>query len=179
MKIGIVERGGYKASQRLKKIVTDKLNKLDKYFDDASAKVICHKQDKKEKLEITITSKGTLYRSEVVSGNMYDNIDLALPKLETQIVRARDKKKDKRAKRKSVKDLDLVPFEFLAEEPEQLPEVFKKKTFDLDPMTIDDARFAIERLGHDFYVFLNAKTGKVNVMYKRKDGKLGLINLKY
>ena len=96
MKVEIIERGNYKASQRLKKIVADKLNKLDKYFDEeARAKVICLKQDKKEKLEITITSKGFLYRSEVISPNMYDNIDLALPKLETQIVRARDKKKTK------------------------------------------------------------------------------------
>ncbi len=178
MKVEIIERGNYKASQRLKKIVADKLNKLDKYFDEeARAKVICLKQDKKEKLEITITSKGFLYRSEVISPNMYDNIDLALPKLETQIVRARDKKKTKT--KKSVKFMEVVPFEFLKEEPEELPEVFKKKTFSLDPMLIDDARYAIERLGHDFYVFLNAKTGRVNVMYKRKDGKLGLIDLKY
>ncbi len=179
MKVEIVERGGYKASARLKKVVTDKLNKLEKYFDDGvSAKVCASKQDKQEKLEITIKSKGFLYRSEVVSPNMYDNIDLALPKLEKQIVRALDKRKDK-SKRKGIKTLDLLPFEFLAEEPEELPEVIKKKVFDLAPMSIDDARFAIERVGHDFYIFLNARTGRVNVMYRRHDGKLGLIDLKY
>lgn len=180
MKIEIVERGSYKASQRFKKIVTDKLTKLDRYFDeDASAKVVCLKQDKKEKLEITIKSKGFLYRSEVISPNMYDNIDLALPKLEAQIVRARDKKKDKSKRRAAIKDMTVTPFEFLQEEPEELPEVFKKKTFELEPMTADAARFAIERLGHDFYIFLNARTGRVNVLYRRHDGKFGLIDVKF
>jgi len=72
-----------------------------------------------------------------------------------------------------------LPFEFIEEKPEALPSVYKKKTFELDPMLVDDARFAIERLGHDFFVFLNAETGKVNILYRRKDGKFGLIDLVY
>ncbi len=180
MKIDIVEKGGYKASQRLKKVLTDKINKLERYFgDDVSAKVVCSKEDKREKLEITLKNKGMLYRSEVASANIYDNIDLVLPKLEKQIVRVVEKKKSKaKSNRKTVRTME-VPFEFLAEEPEVLPEVFKKKTFDLDPMSIDEARYAIERVGHDFYIFLNAKTGRVNVMYKRHDNKLGVIDVKF
>ncbi len=177
MKIEINERVGYKAAQRFRKIIEEKLTRLDKYFDeDVSVKVVCSKQAKQEKLEITLKAKGYLYRSEVVSGNMYDNIDLALPKLEKQIVRAAGKRNDKK---KKVKDMTVLPFEFLQDEPEELPAIYKSKTFDLDPMLVDDARFAIERLGHDFYVFLNAETGKVNIIYRRKDGKFGLINLKY
>ena len=180
MKIEIIDRDGYKSAVRFKKIVTEKLEKLGKYFDDeAKVRVVCRKVAKQEKLEITLTSKGCLYRSEVTSDNMYDNIDIALPKLEKQIVRLADKKKDKKGK-KALKDMPAVlPFEFLDEEPEELPAIFKKKTFDLEPMLIDDARYAIERLGHDFYVFLNAESGKVNVLYKRADGKFGLIDLNY
>ena len=82
-----------------------------------------------------------------------------------------------KGKRKSAKGTD---FEFLAEAPDmELPEVVKTKVFDLDPTTIDDARDAIERLGHSFYVFLNANTGKVNILYKRKDDKLGLIEINF
>lgn len=180
MKIEIIDRDGYKSAARFKKIVTEKLEKLSKYFDDeAKVRVVCRKVAKQEKLEITLTSKGCLYRSEVASDNMYDNIDIALPKLEKQIVRLMDKKKDKKGK-KGLKDMpSVLPFEFLEEEPEELPSIFKKKTFDLEPMLIDDARYAIERLGHDFYVFLNAESGKVNVLYKRADGKFGLIDLNY
>lgn len=178
MKIEILERGGYTVSQRLERILKEKLERLSKYFDDeAKAKVVCMKEAKQEKLEITIQSKGLLYRSEVSSDNMYDNIDYALPKLEKQIVRNNEKRKEKKAK--GSKQENFLPFEFLEEEPEELPAIYKKKTFDLDPMLIDDARFAIERLGHDFFVFLNAETGKINIIYRRRDGKFGLIDLNY
>lgn len=178
MKIDIIERGGYQVSQRLERILNEKLEKLEKYFDDeVNVKIVCLKVAKQEKLEITVTSKGLMYRSEVTSDNMYNNIDYALPKLEKQIVRNSEKRKAKKAK--GSKQENLLPFEFLEKEPEEIPLVYKKKTFDLDPMLVDDARFAIERLGHDFFVFLNAETGKVNIIYRRKDGKFGLIDLVY
>ncbi len=176
MKIEILERGGYKAAKRMKTVIEDKLAKLDKYFDDeATAKVVFIKVAKQDKLEITISSKGLLFRCEVASDNMYNNIDYALPKLEKQIVRYNEKKKDK----KKGKNVIEFPFEFLEETPEELPAIYKTKTFDLDPMLIDDARFAIERLGHDFFAFLNAESGRVNIIYRRRDGKFGLIDLKY
>lgn len=92
MKIDIIERGGYKVSQHLERILNEKLSKLEKYFEDVNVKVVCSTVAKQEKLEITVTSKGLLYRSEVSSDNMYNNIDIALPKLEKQIVRNRDRK---------------------------------------------------------------------------------------
>lgn len=178
MKVEIIERGGYKVSDRLENILKEKLERLEKYFDDqVNAKVVCLKDAKKEKLEITVSSKGLLYRSEVSSDNMYANIDYALPKLEKQIVRTSEKRKEKKAK--GSKQENFLPFEFIEQAPEELPSIYKKKTFELDPILIDDARFAIERLGHDFFVFLNAETGKVNVLYRRKDGKFGLIDLIY
>ena len=178
MKIEIIERGGYQVSQRLDRILREKLERLSKYFDsEVNVKVVCLKVAKQEKLEITITSKGVLYRSEVTSDNMYNNIDYALPKLEKQIVRNSEKRKEIKAK--GSKQENFLPFEFIEREPEEVPMVYKTKTFDLDPMLIDDARFAIERLGHDFFVFLNAETGKINILYKRKDGKFDLIDLIY
>ena len=175
MEISFVEKK-YKASQHFKDVVTEKLSKLDKYFaEPATAKVYCSKINKTEKLEINVSCKGVIFRSEVDGNNNYENIDLALPKLERQIVRS--KQKFLKGKRKSPKGAD---FEFLAEAPDmELPEVVKTKVFDLDPTTIDEARDAIERLGHSFYVFLNANTGKVNVLYKRKDDKLGLIEINF
>ena len=178
MKLDILERGGYKVSQRLERILNEKLSRLEKYFnDEVNVKVVCSKNAKQEKLEITVSSKGLLYRSEVSSDNMYNNIDYALPKLEKQIVRNSEKRKEKKAK--GSKQENFLPYEFIEEAPEELPSVYKTKTFDLDPMLVDDARFAIERLGHDFFVFLNAETGKINILYRRKDGKFGLIDLVY
>lgn len=174
MKIKFVEKN-YKIADRFKKVITEKLDKLSKYFgDDMDVTVACVKQNKIEKLEVTISNKGLLYRSEVSGENMYNNIDLALPKLERQIIRHRGKKRD--AKKKTEK----IAFEFIDEMPEvKLPDIYKKKSFDLEPIMIDDAKDAIERLGHTFFIFLNAETGKINVLYRRNDGKFGLIEVNY
>ena len=173
MKIKFVERN-YKIADRFKNVITDKLDKLSKYFgEDMNVTVACVKQNKIEKLELTIQNKGILYRSEVSGENMYNNIDLALPKLERQIVRHREKQRDK-------KKIEKTEFEFIEEMPEtKLPDIYKKKTFDLEPITVDDARDAIERLGHTFFIFLNAETGKINVLYRRNDEKFGLIEVNY
>lgn len=173
MKIEIIERK-YKASKKFTELVEDKLSRLDKYFGKGSiARVVASKQGKREKLEITIMNKGIIYRSEVESDNMYANIDMALPKIERQIVRRNEKLNDKKAK------TPVLPFEFIEKKPAPLAEIFKKKSFDLDPMVADEAREALERLDHDFYIFLNAETGKVNVLYRRKDDKLGLIEVNF
>ena len=175
MKIKFTEKN-YKIADRFKDVITNKLEKLDRYFGDgASATVACVKQNKIEKLELTVVNKGLLFRSEVSSDNMYNNIDLALPKLEKQIIRNREKKIDAKKKADNV-----ISFEFLEEMPEiELPEIYKKKVFNIDPMPVEEAKYALERLDHNFYIFLNAETGKVNVMYKRNDGKYGLIEVNY
>lgn len=175
MKITFVEKK-YKIAKRFKTVLTEKLERLNKYFgEEATARVVCSKQNKIEKLEITITNKGLLFRSEVSGLNMYENIDLALPKLEKQIVRNREKVTQ--SKRTAPKN---VGFEYLDEMPDvKLPEIYKKKIFELDPIMVEEAKDAIERLGHTFYIFLNAETGKVNVIYKRNDNKYGLIEVNF
>ena len=61
----------------------------------------------------------------------------------------------------------------------KLPDIYKKKTFDLEPIMLEEAKDAIERLGHTFFIFLNAETGKVNVLYRRNDERFGLIEVNY
>ncbi len=174
MKINFVEKN-FKIAERFKNVITEKLEKLSKYFDDEmQVTVACSKQNKNEKLEVTIVSKGFLFRSEVSGENMYNNIDNALPKLEKQIIRHHGKTRDMK------KRVMKTDFEFIEEMPEtKLPDVFKKKVFDLEPILLDDAKDAIERLGHTFFIFFNAETGKINVLYRRNDGKYGLIEVNY
>lgn len=162
----------YKISDKLKDIIEKKLQKLEKYFTkDTTIKVACSEQNDICKLEITINSAGLFIRSEVTSDNMYNNIDLSMPKLERQIVKNNKKYKSKFAERVVADAL-----EFLEEEPTvDAYKVVKKKTFELDPMTVEDAEAYMEAVGHSFYVFLNAETGEINVLYKRNDGNLGLI----
>ncbi|MDE6583740.1 MAG: ribosome-associated translation inhibitor RaiA [Clostridia bacterium] len=173
MKVTFIEKK-YKIASRFKDVLTEKLQKLDKYFgDDSTVRVVCSKQGNVEKLEINITNKGVLFRSEVASGNMYDNIDLSLPKLERQIVR--NKQKVTKSKR-----VPKTQYEFIEEAPEtKLPDIIRKKSFTITPMLVEDAKDAIERLDHSFYIFLNVESGKVNVIYKRADNKYGLIEVDF
>ncbi len=175
MKVVYVEKK-YKAAQRFRSVVEEKLARLDRYFTEEAVATVCgSKQDKREKLELTISCKGLVYRAEVTGNNNYENIDLVLPKIERQIIRNKQKvKADRRSAPKN------VGYEFLEEAPEtKLADVTKKKTFNLDPITVDEAKDAIERMDHSFYIFLNAETGKVNVLYKRNDKKYGLIEVNF
>ena len=164
----------YKISDKFKDVLERKLEKLDKYFEkEYDVKVSCSEQNDSEKLEITINADGLFLRSEVVSDNMYNNIDLALPKIEKQIVKSATKYKTKFKR-------DVMGFEYLTEMPDlTMPKIAKVKKFELEPMTELDAEAQMEALGHTFFVFLNAKTGLVSVLYKRNDNNLGMIEINY
>ena len=172
MKIEYVERN-YDIGTKLKNLYEKKLEKLDRYFDDnANARVVCSLQNKTFKLEVTITSKKHVFRAEVVGENMYENIDTALPKIERQIIKYSKREKD--LFRKSA--FEAQELEFLTEMPEEKEKsIFKTKTFDLVPMTEEEAALNMEMVGHEFYVFLNAKNNRVCVLYTRADGQLGMI----
>lgn len=165
----------YKISDKFKEVIERKLEKFDKYFNrDVDVKVVCSEQNDRQKLEITINSAGLYLRSEVESDNMYNNIDTALPKLEKQIVKSNKKYKNKFAERATFDN-----FEYLEAEPENIPvKVVKTKSFELDPISVEDAEAYMEAVGHNFYVFLNGETGEINVLYKRNDGNLGLIEVR-
>mgnify|MGYP002532150284 FL=1 len=177
MKISYTSKN-YNISDKFKDILEKKLAKLERYFDeDVSVKVNCIEQAKQDKLEVTINARGMFFRSEVLSDNMYNNIDLALPKIEKQIIKQGSKFKSK-LKRDAFANAEAMMEELVKEEP-TLPKLVKVKKFDLDPLTVEDAAAYMEALDHNFYVFLNAETGKVCVVYKRNDKDYGLIEVNY
>lgn len=167
----------YQISEKLDGIIREKVSKLDRYFEDsATAKIVCSKIKETYKLELTITDKGLLFRSEVSSDNMYQNIDLALPKVERQVVKYSSKLKDKLHKSSSIKGMMFNDeFEFKPEECK----VSKSKNFVINPLTETEAIMELENSDHSFYVYLNPKTGKVNVIYKRFEGDYGIIDPDY
>lgn len=175
MKLEYVEKG-YDIGLRLKELLIEKLSKLDRYFDDANARIVCS-EDKKNgakmfKMEITITTKGMMYRTEVYGESMYDNIDQALPKLERQIIKAKEMRIG--AVKKAPVDMSYA---FLAEKPKfEAKQVIKVKTFELEPMGVAEAQMWLEALDHTFYVFMNEETGTTSVLYRRNDNQYGLIN---
>ncbi len=171
MKIEIVEKN-YDVGVKLRNLIEKKVGKLAKYFgDNANCKVVCKKDNKQYKIEINISTKNAFFRSEVIGDNMYSNLDIALPKLEKQVVKFNEKRKDNFIPNIN----DLL---FIDEIPEDKDsKIVKRKSFALDPITEEDAIYMLEAADHDFYIFLNAETGKVNVIYRRKDGAYGLIEV--
>ena len=167
----------YNVSEKLKDIITKKIDKLDRYFNnDAKAQVYCKYENGLYKMEITIKDKYTFFRSEVASDNMYVNIDTALSKIERQVYKNKDKLKEKFKKT----SFDLPELEFLADEPKIVKsKVSRKKKFELEPTDIDDAIDSLEMTDHDIYIYLNAETGKVKELYRRRDNDYGHIELEY
>ncbi len=161
----------YKISDNFKEVIERKLEKIEKYFNnDYDIKVACTEQGKDQKLEITINANGLFIRSEVVSDNMYNNIDLALPKIERQILKNTSRFKNKFKKLERLEFLD--EFE---ESPEE--KLVKVKRFDLEPITVESAIAQMDALEHTFFVFVNVVTGLVSVVYRRADNNIGLIEV--
>ncbi len=178
MRIEIFSKN-YKPRDNMKELLEKKISKFDKYFHkEATAKVrLSMSGPEKHTMEITLGSDNMTVRSEVTSANMFDNIDIILPKIERQIVKYR-----KRFDNKLRKEAFEAPSIYESNEgykDEDNGKVVKVKSFEISHITVENAVAAMELLEHNFYVFINAETKKVNVIYKRNDGDYGLISPEY
>lgn len=168
----------YNEGNRLVNVIEKKLSRLDKYFSgDAEALVkLSTVGTEKYTMEITVRFGGYIARAEVTSQNMYDNIDLVLPKLEKQIAKFRDRmnsKVPKKALPLKTESAEAVPA------AEKMGNIVKEKNFNISIVTVEEAIAEMELLDHDFYVFVNAENNKVSVVYTRHDGDYGLITPEY
>ncbi len=161
----------------LKTAITEKLGKLERYFTaDTEVIVTLSVEKERQKIEVTIPVKGNIIRSEQVSNDMYVSIDLVEEVIERQLRRYKEKIIDRHQSGGNFRK------EFIEnEETEHLEEVkiVRTKRFDMKPMYPEDACIQMELLGHNFFVFCNAETEQVNVVYKRKGGTYGLIEPEY
>ena len=156
----------------LREAVEDKLGKLDRFFAPATeAKVRLRVRKEMQKIEVTIPVKGHIIRAEESSTDMYVSIDLVEEILERQLKKYKNKLIDKKLNTPSFSAA------FIEEETQtdDYIEIVKTKKFAVKPMDPEEACVQMELLGHSFYVFLNADTDEVNVVYKRKGGSYGLI----
>lgn len=154
----------------LKDYVEKRLGKLDKYIDNlGDAQVTLTVEKDSHRIEVTIPINGMILRGEEATADMYASTDMVVEKLEKQI---------ERHKGKLVKRIGkgLVENRVAVVIPEDDgPRVVRTKRFAIKPMAIDEAVLQMNLLGHSFFVFSNAETDQVNVVYKRKDGNFGLI----
>ena len=159
-------------TEGLRSAVVEKLGKLERYFTPETEIIVTMSVEKeRQKIEVTIPVKGNIIRSEQVSNDMYVSIDLVEEVIERQLRKYKNKIADKK------QAADSFQKAYLDKEYEEDEEVkiIRTKKFDIKPMYPEDACVQMELLGHNFFVFCNAETDQVNVVYKRKGNTYGLI----
>lgn len=160
-------------SPALRQAIEQKLGKLEKYFTPETEIIATLSVEKeRQKIEVTIPVKGNIIRSEQVSNDMYVSIDLVEEVIERQLHRYKNKLTERHQD-----DGSNFKKEYLEKEYDTNDDIriIRTKHFGIKPMYPEDACVQMELLGHTFFVFSNAETEEVNVVYKRKDGAYGLI----
>ena len=171
MKITITAKN-VEVTPALENAIRDKLAKRDKFFSqetEATVRLLVDKE--RHKIEVTIPVRGQIIRSEQVSNDMYVSIDLVEEVIERQLKKYKSKliRKEQTGAnfKKEYLDNDMADDEEIR--------IARRKQFEVKPMYPEDACVQMELLGHSFYVFVNAETEAINVVYKRKGGTYGLI----
>ena len=163
-------------SDGLRTAVEEKLGKLERYFTaDTEVIVTLSMEKERQKIEVTIPVKGSIIRSEQTSNDMYVSIDLVEEVIERQLRRYKNKIIDRKQSGGNFQQA-FIDNEY--EESEDV-KIIRSKKFDIKPMYPEDACVQMELLGHNFFVFNNAETDQINVVYKRKGNTYGLIEPEY
>ena len=175
MKINIVGRQ-LSVYDDTKEMIIEKLSKLDRYFgEEGSASVTLSHKRNLATLEVTIKASNTLFRSEVDAESFRDALDKSIDNIERQI------RKNKTRLRKKLREGVITDAEIAAaslepaDEAEEKGIIIRTKKFEYTPMSPEEAIMQMNLIGHTFFVFNDAVTGKTCVVYTRKDGNYGLI----
>jgi putative sigma-54 modulation protein len=155
----------------MKSYTETKLGKLERFFDNIiDAKVIMSYNHTRNvdpaRVEVQVNVPSGVVRAEESGQDTYAAVDKAVDKLERQLKRFKDRLRDKKAQ---------VPVPDETVEEEEPPQIVRVKKYVLRPMTPEDAAMEMDALGHDFYMFLNAETNLVSVIYLRQDGHYGML----
>ncbi|MCE5286486.1 MAG: ribosome-associated translation inhibitor RaiA [Pelosinus sp.] len=174
--MAIIVRGkNIEITPALKDYVGKRIGKVTKYFEDiGEITVILTVEKGRHIVEVTVPVHGMLLRGEEATTDMYTSIDLVIEKLEKQIEKYKTKLARKLRGGIFKGDLVVAPERDNVDSTEEFALV-KTKRFAVKPMDAEEAVMQMNLINHDFYVFSNADTEEVNVVYRRKDGRYGLI----
>ncbi len=168
-------------TEAIRAYVEKKVTKLTKYFNEtpnSEVHVNLKVYNNEQSIEVTIPMKGLLLRAEERHLDLYAAIDLVVEKLERQIrkhkTKVNRKMREKGAEKYLFAALESEANVAVATEEDEL-ELVRTKRFNLKPMDSEEAILQMNMLGHSFFVFTNAETNITNVVYRRKDGRYGLI----
>ncbi|MBI5180073.1 MAG: ribosome-associated translation inhibitor RaiA [Nitrospirae bacterium] len=158
----------------LRNYAESKVKKIERYLPDTTEAVVTLSVQKyRHNAEILIKVNGLLIQAEEETGEMYSAIDKVMDKIERQVKRYKEKLLNRHKNSESIKAASEEAVEEAADK--DMPKIIKTKRFALKPMLPDEAVMQMELLHKDFFVFTNAADNKVNVIYRRRDGDIGLI----
>ena len=167
----IITGKNFTASEQLKAQIEKKLGKLDKYFSkETVANIMLSNIKEGQKLEATINADGMIFRAEATNSDISYALDKVVDRLSGQM----SKFKGKLIKKHQAKEIITAE---LPDTPDAVDEVkvVKTKRFRINPMVTEEAIMQMELLAHNFFIFRDAETNRVNVVYKRNDGSYGLL----
>ncbi len=172
MQVNVIGRH-IEVTDALRQYATEKFNRLEKYLPKTVQVVVTLSVVKKVHhfAEASIKSNGVLIQASEETEEMYSAIDLLIEKIERRVRRYKEKLVD----HKHQTGKSGAPAASPAHPEDRIPQIIKTKRFDLKPMLPEEAVMQMELLDKDFFIFSNAGSGQVNVIYKRKDGNVGLI----
>lgn len=156
-----------KITEAINDYVEKKLDRIDKYFEEAEAEVTLRTEKNEQIAEIYVTANGEKYRAVTEDKDMYASIDKDIDILEGQIRKAKTKRE------KMMKDSSIKAMEVVTESTVEIKdEIVKTSYYEIKPMLPEDAVLKLqEKPSHNFLTFINVETGKVNVVHRLKDGK--------
>lgn len=164
-------------TKAIKEQIESKLEKLDRYFEenaDITASVVVKVKNLNQTIEVTVPTKKFTLRAEETSGDLYESIDKVIDKLERQIRKNKTKLNNKY---KNTEVMDMV-LNFDTDDEQDESVIVKRKNIEMKPMDEEEAVLQANLLGHDFFVFKNIDEECVSVLYARKEGSYGIINVK-
>ena len=206
MQVNITARN-LTVSDRFRDYVADRTHKVEQLTHKGQAldiKVTRHDHSKnsgpEDQVELTVFEPGHVIRAEAHAGDKFAAFDIALAKLSERLRRAADRRKVHHGRHSSLGASELSAHDFAeldikpvdsdvllgkphAEQVDEAPDmgispvVIRRKEFEATPMTVDDALYHMELIGHDFYLFQDSETGKPSVVYRRKGWNYGVITL--
>ena len=167
---------GQKLSQNVQDNMIAELSRLEKLLfksEDFECRIVVKFRNNKSKVEITIPTPFLLLRSEVEANDLIDAVEIARDKLEAQIDRVKSRLD------RSANKVNLGrTFGLLEEEDDEVEEIFiKNKTIHPQPLTLDDAIMQMDSLDHDFFIYEDIEDHTLSVVYRRKDGGYGVIDI--
>lgn len=164
-------------TEPIREYIETKLGKLNKYFEnqeDLAANVVISSKGINQRIEVTIPIKKTIVRAEESNQDLYTAIDKVVDKLEQQI-----RKNKTRIQKSKISECVGIFVDFtVSEEESALENIVKRKIIENKPMSEEEAILQMNLVGHDFYIFENTDTDCMSVVYRRKEGNYGILEIR-